>query len=171
MANHSDDSNNSNTQAQQQPPRPNPALKSLDRLVGTWNVSGPEIVGQVSFEWLEGGFFLAQHFDLDHSGHKIKGIEIIGYGRSWDGTSSQDCTSHLFDNEGNAFSYVWDVDDTGSTGEIGGSEPAKDTLTIWGGERGSPAYFKGKFSDDGNTVMGAWEWPGGGYESTMTRVK
>lgn len=155
---------NSNTQVPQQPPTPNPALKRLDRLVGKWNVSGPEIDGQVTFEWLEGGFFLAQHFDLDHNGHKIKGIEIIGYGRSWDGTSSQDCTSHLFDNEGNAFSYTWDV------GDMDGPEPAKDTLTIWGGERGSPAHFKGKFSDDGNKVTGAWEWPGGGYESIMTRV-
>jgi hypothetical protein len=46
-----------------------------------------------------------------------------------------------------------------------------DTLTIWGGEKGSPAYYVGKFSADGNTMTGAWEWPGGGYESTATRVK
>jgi hypothetical protein len=148
-------SDNSNTQPQQ-PPTPNPALKRLDRLVGTWKVFGPEIDGQVTFEWLDGGFFLVQRFDLDHNGHHTKGIEVIGYGRSWDGTSSQDCTSHLFDNDGNAFTYVWEVEE--------------DYLTIWGGERGSPAFFKGKFSDDGNTLTGAWEWPGGGYESTSTRV-
>jgi hypothetical protein len=29
-----------------------------------------------------------------------------------------------------------------------------DPLTIWGGERGSPAYYKGQFSkDDGNTLV------------------
>jgi hypothetical protein len=47
-----------------------------------------------------------------------------------------------------------------------------DTLTIWAGERGSPAYYKGTFSADGNSCAGAWVYPGGGgYESTMTRVK
>ena len=149
-------SDNINTQAQQESPTPNPDLKNLDRLVGTWHVFGPEIEGQVTYEWLEGGFFFVQHFDLDHNGHKIKGIEIIGYGRNWNGTSSEDCTSHMFDNEGNAFTYTWDISD--------------DILTIWGGERGSLDHFKGKFSDDGNKVTGAWEWPGGGYESTMTRI-
>jgi hypothetical protein len=153
--------NNTSTQTEQQPARPNPALKGLDKLVGTWNVSDPsgkgEINGRVSFEWMEGGFFFVQHFDLDHNGHKARGIEIIGYGRDWEGTVSRDCTSRLFDNDGNAFAYTWDVDD--------------DTLTIWGGERGAPANFKGKFSDDRNTLTGRWEWPGGGYQATMTRVK
>ncbi len=47
-----------------------------------------------------------------------------------------------------------------------------DTLTIWGGEKGSPAYYKGTCSDDGNTLSGAWVYPGGGeYESTATRVR
>lgn len=47
-----------------------------------------------------------------------------------------------------------------------------DALTIWAGERGSPAYYRGTFSDDGNTQTGRWVYPdGGGYESTMTRVR
>jgi hypothetical protein len=66
---------NNNTQAGQQPPKPNPALKSRDVLVGMWNVSGPDIQGQVTFEWMEGGFFLVQRVNLEHDGHKIKGIE------------------------------------------------------------------------------------------------
>jgi hypothetical protein len=36
---------------------------------------------------------------------------------------------------------------------------------------GSPASFMGKFTDDRDTITGLWEWPGGGYEATMTRVK
>jgi hypothetical protein len=45
-----------------------------------------------------------------------------------------------------------------------------DTLTIWGGEKGSPPYYRGTLAaaDDGDTITGAWVWPGGGYESTMT---
>ena len=35
-----------------------------------------------------------------------------------------------------------------------------DTLTIWFGERGSPAYYRGTFSEDGNTLAGAWHYPG-----------
>jgi hypothetical protein len=62
----------------QQPPDPSPDLKSLDRLVGTWEVSGGT-QGRVTFEWMEGGFFLIQHVDLEQHGQKIKGIEIIGH--------------------------------------------------------------------------------------------
>jgi hypothetical protein len=58
----------------QQSPEPNPDLRSLDRLVGTWQVSG-EAQGQVRYERSEGGFFLMQHFDLVHGGRKIKGSE------------------------------------------------------------------------------------------------
>jgi hypothetical protein len=50
-------------------------------------------------------------------------------------------------------------------------EVGEDTLTISGGYVGSPAVFKGKFSDDHNTFICRWEWPGGGYGATMTRVK
>ena len=68
-----------NAYAQEQPPQPNPDLKSLDKLIGTWKVSGPDIKGKVTFEWLEGGFFLIQHFDFIQGGHKIKGMEVIGH--------------------------------------------------------------------------------------------
>jgi hypothetical protein len=37
-------------------------------------------------------------------------------------------------------------------------------------EKGSPAYFKGTWSEDGDTLDGAWVYPGGGYPSTMTRA-
>ena len=41
------------TNIEQQTPQPNPGLKSLEKLVGTWNVSGPDIAGRVRYEWLE----------------------------------------------------------------------------------------------------------------------
>jgi hypothetical protein len=51
-------------------------------------------------------------------------------------------------------------------------QPEGDTLTIWGGGKGSPAHYKGRFSQDGTTITGAWVYPGGGgYQSTMTRVQ
>ncbi len=150
---------NTNTQATQPPPKPYPGLKSLNKLVGTWKVSGPDIEGQVRFEWMEGGFFLMQHVDFVHGEHTIKGLEIIGYEREFGATEpSKDIKSHWFDNRGDTFVYTYEVDD--------------DTLTIWGGEKDSPAYYRGKWSDDGNTNSGGWVYPGGGgYEATMTRVK
>ena|SRR5215216_1031341 len=149
--------------AHDQQPQPNPALKSLDVMVGTWNLkgreSGPggEIHGQVAFEWMEGGFYLLQRVDMDYLGRKITGTEYIGYDASNDTLESS-----FFSNEepgpfgGVALEYVWEV--------------GEDTLTIWGGYVGSPASFKGNFSDDRSTVVGRWEWPGGGYEATMTRA-
>jgi len=63
MAN--DDTNN--VQAHDQPPEPNPDLKNLDRLVGTWRMS-EEVSGTVTYEWMEGGFFLIQRVDLEQYG-------------------------------------------------------------------------------------------------------
>jgi hypothetical protein len=143
--------------ATQQPPTPSPDLKSLDRLVGTWKVTGGA-EGQVTYEWMEGGFFLLQHVALEQYGQQIKGIEVIGHERPFGAEPSQDITSRFYDSMGNTLDYVY--------------EPDGDTLTIWGGEKGSPAYYKGTFNDDGNTLAGDWVYPGGGgYESTMTRVR
>jgi hypothetical protein len=49
-----------------QPPAPDPALRLLDRFVGTWEMTGrtldsdvDNVSGRTTFEWLPGGFFLA----------------------------------------------------------------------------------------------------------------
>jgi hypothetical protein len=147
------------TESTQQPSAaPDPALKRLGRLVGRWGVSG-EARGEVTYEWMEGGFFLVQRVDLQQFGQSSKGIEIIGRERPFGADkSSEDIRSRYYDDQGNTFDYVYELED--------------DTLTIWGGERGSPAFYKGTFSDDGDTLTGAWVYPdGGGYSSTATRVR
>lgn len=52
-------------------------IRSLDRLVGTWQVSGGA-TGQVTYSWLPGGHFLHQEIDIEQDGHRVRGIEIIG---------------------------------------------------------------------------------------------
>ena len=153
-----------NAQAHEQQAQPNPVLKSLDVMVGTWDLKGREfgtdgeIRGQLAFEWMEGDFYLVQRVNIDYADRRITGTEYIGYDES-----SEALKSYFFSNEGPgpfggvALEYVWEVGD--------------DALTIWGGFVGSPANFKGRFSDDHNTITGRWEWPGGGYEATMTRAK
>jgi hypothetical protein len=149
-------------QAPYQAPVPNPDLQSLDRLVGTWEISDPsgkgEISGQVSYEWVEGGFFLMQRFDLLHGEHRNKGVEYIGHFQLFGEEPSEEIKTRVFSFlDGMVLDYVYELE--------------ADTLIIWAGEKGSPAYFKGQFSEDGNTLTGAWVYPGGGYASRMSRVK
>ena len=134
---------------------PNADLRSLDRLVGTWRLS-EETSGTERFEWLEGGRFLLQHVDMTLHGHAVKCLEVIGHLKPFGEEPSPDIWSRIYDAEGNTFDYVYEIEG--------------DTLTIWAGGRGSPAYFRGEFSADGRTNVGGWVYPdGGGYRSTMTR--
>jgi hypothetical protein len=140
-----------------QAPTPNPDLQSLNRLVGRWRVGGG-VEGTVRYEWMDGGFFMLQTYDFMHSGHQVKGIEVIGHTQAFGGAPSRDIISRIYDNTGNTFDYVYEIVD--------------DTLTIWAGEKGSPAYYRGTFDAEGNIPDGAWVYPdGGGYQSSMTRIK
>ena len=154
MAN--DNTNDAQTYGRQ--PEPSPELRELDRLVGKWAVSGDYVEGTSTFEWMEGGFFLLQRVDFEgQDGHRIKGIEIIGHERPFGAEPSEEIKSRFYSNTGDTLDYVYELE-----GNI---------LTIWGGERRSPAYYKGMFSADGDTLGGAWHYPGGGgYEATSTRV-
>lgn len=137
-------------------PTPSADVKALDRLVGTWKVSGGA-EGTARYEWMEGGFFLLQHVELEQFGMDIKGLEVIGNLRPFGEEPSEHVRSRFFDSTGNTLDYTYELDG--------------DVLTIWGGEKGSPAFFRGAFSADGNTCDGEWVYPGGGgYQSTMTRV-
>jgi hypothetical protein len=136
-----------------QAPVPNPDLKSLDRLVGTWKVTGGS-EGQTTYEWMEGGFFLIQHVNLGGD----KGIEIIGHEQKYGQEPSAEIKSRYYGSMGSTFDYVYEIQG--------------DTLMIWFGEKGSPAFYKGTFSPDGNTITGDWVYPGGGgYSSVSTRIK
>ena len=138
------------------PALPNPDLKSLDRLVGTWQLSG-ETTGTITYEWMEGGFFLLQHVNFTLHGHSVKSLEVIGHLQPFGQAPSAEIRSRAYDSVGNTLDYVYEVDG--------------NTLFIWGGEKGSSGYYKGQFSEDGNTNSGEWIYPGGGYKSVMTKVK
>lgn len=128
------------------------ALGTLDRLVGTWAVEGPGTTGTVRYAWFEDGAFLVQTVDLRSGDEVTRGVEYIG----WE-PASQTLRSHYFGSTGEILEYTYDL-----TGDI---------LTIWFGAAGSPAGFVGTFDEAGDRNTGAWHWPGGGYESNMTRVE
>ena len=145
-----------NTQMQSHLPEPGPMLKHLDRLVGAWKITGGAH-GEVAYEWMEGRYFLIQRVDLEQNGMKIKGIEIIGHERKCGEGPSEEIKSRFYDNMADTFDYVY---------ELNG-----ESLTIWAGEKGSPAFYQGEFSDDGKILAGGWIYPdGGGYQSTARRV-
>jgi len=149
--------NDVNNQVQQQLPKPNPDLKNLEKLVGTWKVSGGA-QGQIIFEWMEGGFFLIQRVDLMHTGHPVKGIEIIGHEQKFGEEPSAEIKTRFYSFlDGMTLDYVYEMEG--------------NNFTIWMGEKNSPGRMNGKISDDGNTFTGEWVYPGGGYMATGTRVK
>ena len=142
----------------QRVPGPGSALRNLgDRLVGRWELSG-DVRGTVTYEWMEGGFFLLQRVDLGpQDGRRIGGIEVIGHERMFGAGPSEEIKSRFYSTTGDTLDYVYELEG--------------DTLRIWAGEKGSPAYYRGTFSGDGNTLTGTWRYPGGrGYEATSTRV-
>jgi hypothetical protein len=136
--------------------QPSSGLQALDRLIGTWKVTGGA-EGTVRYEWMEGGFFLLQHVELVNEGHLTKGLEVIGNLRPFGEPAGADVVSRFYDSDGNTLDYVYEL-----TGE---------KLTIWAGAKGSPAFFVGEFSESGRVMDGEWTYPGGGgYASTMIRV-
>ncbi len=131
-------------------PQPYTALRTLNRLIGKWEVTGSFVEGEVQFEWMDGGYFLIQHVNLKRGDHSIKGTEYIGYDED-----TQTLRSHYMDNNGSNFTYTWEL--------------SGDTLRTWFGEKNSNNFFEGTFSSDGNSYSGKWQWPGGGYAATMKR--
>jgi len=140
----------------QGPPVPDPALKRLDRLAGTWNMKGhligseeENIIGQATFKWLDGGFFMQQDVEIDFAGMmKIKSREIIGYD-----AVNEAFSSYVFSNMApSPLPYKWDIQD--------------DTLTISVSYGELDATFQGRFSEDGNTFSGGWR-PNPGADETV----
>src|SRR5688572_21718966 len=95
-------------------PRPDPALKRLDRLVGVWTMKGhslgsdqENIVGTATFKWVHGdsgtSFFLQQDMEMDYAGTPIKSRELIGYN-----PETKAFSSHVYSNMApDAWPYEW----------------------------------------------------------------
>jgi len=131
-----------NSQPQMQPPQPDPALKKLQPLVGSWKLKGhltgsseENITGHATFKWLEGGFFLQQDIELNFMGLPIKSRELIGYN-----PETKKFSSNVYSNMSPVpLPYTWDVEG--------------DTLTITVNYGPLNATFTGSLSK----FHGAWK--------------
>lgn len=134
-----------------------PALRALDVLVGAWTIAG-EAQGETVFSWLEGGLFLEQRSTIVHEGVEHHALEIIGCEKPFGATRAADVvTSRAYTDTGDTLDYTYELEG--------------DTLTIWGGSKGSPAYSQATLDDQRRTLTGAWHWPGGGYTFRVTRAQ
>jgi len=153
--------NNENAQPMQMS-TPDPALKRLEKLVGTWSIKGrtldsqdDNISGRVTIEWLPGGFFLQQLGEMEFMGSKIHSLEIVGYD-----PSTKAFFSNVYSNmAGVPAPYEWDVQG--------------NVVTHWTEE----SKYTGILSEDGNILSGGWRPEEGkegsenvAYDATMTRV-
>lgn len=122
-------------------PTPDQALKLLEKLVGTWELTGrtlsskeDNITGWTTFEWLPGGFFLKSVGEITFKGVTMQGLETIAYD-----PERKTFPSNVYSSmSGTVHSYEWD---------------AQGNTII---HSGLGATYTGMFSEDGNTLIGGW---------------
>lgn len=153
---------NANAQANPQTARPNPALSRLDVFVGEWeteaSIGGQSIGhGRAVFEWLEGGAFLIQHWDVEEAEFP-NATAIFGP----DDSTETYCMLY-FDSRGVSRIYQMSLSDG-----------------VWKMWREAPGFwqrFMGTFSDDGRSIRGGWEKSKDGsdwehdFDLTYTKVR
>ena len=144
------------------PPAPHLALRRLQRLVGTWAMTGrtlgaatDDVIGRTTIEWLPGGFFLLLHDEIDFMGQHAHSLEVVGYDPAADNFPATVYSSM----DGAPAAYFWDVQG--------------DEVTHWtAGHK-----YTGRFSADGATLIGGWrpdagveQAPENTYDAIMRRV-
>ena len=125
---------------------PDPALRKLDRFVGSWDMEGnlvgsdeTTIRGRATYRWLPGGFFMEQHVTLDFAGFaQIDSLELIGYDPE-SGTFRSTVYSNM---SPQPLPYTWTIDG--------------DTVTISVRYGPLDATFTGRWSEDGEHFGGGW---------------
>jgi hypothetical protein len=138
---------------------PDPVLKLLDRLVGTWTTTathpalpGAVVHGTATVEWLEGERFLIHRARSDHPDFPDS-ISIIGFTERdrVDPASGIDPTiagkpqlkMHYYDSRGVARVYEVSMDD--------------ESWRLWRYATGFSQRFTGRFADGGKTIVGRWQ--------------
>jgi hypothetical protein len=127
----------------------NPSLEALEPFIGEWSIEAKfpnapptDTPGRVVFEWMPGGKFLVERWEVPHP-EAPDGIAIIGPDGDGEGY-----LQHYFDSRGVARVYRMSF--------------SEGVWKLWRDSADfSPLDFsqryEGTFSDDGKTIAGAWE--------------
>jgi hypothetical protein len=148
----------------QQPPAPNPSIERLAALVGEWRTDinmplDPPIVtsGRTTCEWSEDGSFLIVRGSVEHPDFPSL-TAILG------GDDETERYSMLyFDSRGISRLYEMSL--------------STEVWKLWREAPELSQRFIGKFSEDGNTMVGAWERSSDGahweydFDLMYTKVK
>jgi hypothetical protein len=126
------------------------SLEALEPLVGNWKMMPTfegmppgDIGAPVSFEWLSGGRFLIERWEVPVP-EAPDGIAIVGVDPDSEGNYLQ----HYFDSRGVARVYKMSLED--GVWRLWRDEPDFSPLDF-------SQRFIGTFSEDGKTITGAWE--------------
>jgi hypothetical protein len=140
---------------------PAPGSAEMERLqpfVGEWSLP---MGGRTVFEWLPGGRFLAQRWEVPLA-DVPDGLAVIGFD-----SERGSYVQHYFDSRGVARLYEMTFEDG-----------------VWTLRREAPDFspldfrqrFEGRFSDDGSRIVGRWESSADGerwdhdFDLTYTKV-
>lgn len=124
-----------------------------DLLVGTWTITGGA-QGRTTYEWAEGGQLSNRHWLIQRCElSEARGFEVVGHLQPLFEEPQPQIRSRFYGEDGATLDYEYELDG--------------DVLTIWGGEKGSPAYCRGVHKD--GVIEAEWVWPGGGYTATLTK--
>lgn len=146
-------------------PTPPSTLQALNALVGEWSLQGshpaePGVVvrGRVAFEWLEGGFFLVERWQVERPEFP-DGIAIIGAAAE----SPDSLSQQYFDSRGVARVYGLSLENR--------------VWRLWRDGQPFSQRFSGPISDDGNSIAGRWETSSDGstwehdFDLTYTKLR
>ena len=131
-------------------------MNSFDRLIGKWKLTG-DVSGTLEYKWAEGGHFLIQEVDMKYVDRVIRGIEFIGHISKPGKPKTLEVRSRFYSFlNGLTLDYIYEME--------------ANTLRIWFEDKSLNNFMQAEFSQDGSNFVGAWQWPGGGYEFQAHRI-
>lgn len=141
-----------NTSVRGVQPPPHPGLRTLEPLVGDWDVQpvvngNPIGTGRTRFEWIESGAFLIQRSDADIPADAPP---------EWIANSPMPVTSIIgLDDSAGVFTMLYA--DSRSVSRVYQMTLTDGRWTIWRDAPGFYQRYTATISDDGRTISGAWE--------------
>lgn len=94
---------------------------------------------------------------MEYAGRAIRGIELIGNISKPGKPTTPEVRSRFYSFlDGLTLDYIYEMD--------------ANTLRIWFEDKSLNNFMQSEFSQDNQSFIGSWQWPGGRYEFQAHRV-